>query len=55
MFSGKSKECNNRMTLDSNDYSTVVGNYEIMKISGSVKLHIGDPWGKPDMHKGPRT
>ena len=22
-------------------------------ISGSVKLHIGDSWGKPEMHKHP--
>ena len=24
------------------------------KISGSVKLHIGDSWDKPEMHKCPR-
>ena len=24
-----------------------------IQISGSVKLHIGDSWGKPEMHKCP--
>ena len=26
----------------------------ISRISGSVKLHIGDSWDKPEMHKCPR-
>ena len=27
---------------------------ELDQISGSIKLHIGDLWGKPEMHKCPR-
>ena len=26
---------------------------ELSEISGSVKLHIGDSWGKPEIHKCP--
>ena len=27
---------------------------KFIKILGSVKLHIGDSWGKSEMHKCPR-
>ena len=34
------------------DYA--VKSMEKHKISGSVKLHIGDSWGKPERHKCPQ-